>query len=232
MTLTRLVATSTVMAALAAALATLTPAPAELLAVLVDGQATVDEAGADALVLAAAGLLAWLVWGWGALGLVLTAVSCTRGVLGTLAGGVLTALLPAAARRTAALALGLSLSVAAPFAVLSTTAPPAAAAVPAIVPSAATAVLAIVPATVPDWPPAEADPPPAVPDWPAADGRVVLRGDCLWTIAESWLRDRHGVDPPAAEITAAVAAWWTANAAVIGADPDLLLPGQVLVPPG
>jgi nucleoid-associated protein YgaU len=32
-------------------------------------------------------------------------------------------------------------------------------------------------------------------------------------------------------VAAAVDAWWHANAAVIGPDPDLLLPGQVLRPP-
>jgi hypothetical protein len=32
-------------------------------------------------------------------------------------------------------------------------------------------------------------------------------------------------------VAAAVQAWWRTNAAVIGPDPDLLLPGQVLQPP-
>ena len=37
--------------------------------------------------------------------------------------------------------------------------------------------------------------------------------------------------PPTAETARATSAWWAANAAVIGADPDVLLPGQVLRPP-
>ena len=60
----------------------------------------------------------------------------------------------------------------------------------------------------------------------------MLRGDCLWDIAAGWLERRD----PGAEVTdtavrEATHAWWRANAAVIGPDPDLLLPGQVLRPP-
>ena len=40
------------------------------------------------------------------------------------------------------------------------------------------------------------------------------------------------LNPFFAEIARAVHAWWTANADVIGPDPDQLLPGQVLRPPG
>jgi nucleoid-associated protein YgaU len=87
----------------------------------------------------------------------------------------------------------------------------------------------------PDWPDAPAGPPP--PGLPAATDRVVLRGDCLWDIAEAWLAaapgagDAAGTGPTDAQVLAAVRAWWQTNAAVIGPDPDLLLPGQVLNPP-
>jgi resuscitation-promoting factor RpfA len=56
---------------------------------------------------------------------------------------------------------------------------------------------------------------------------VVLRGDTLWGIAARHL-------PPgasAAEVADAWPAWYAANAATIGPDPGLILPGQVLVAP-
>ncbi len=91
-----------------------------------------------------------------------------------------------------------------------------------------------LPAPVPDRPaPGTAEQPPAVPDRPApaAGEHVVLRGDCLWDIAAGDLARRTGGTPTDAEVATAVDAWWQANAAVIGPDPDLLLPGQVLRPP-
>ena len=56
---------------------------------------------------------------------------------------------------------------------------------------------------------------------------AVRRGDTLWSIAA-----RH-LDPDARadDIARAWPLWWQANRAVIGADPDLILPGQVLHPP-
>ena len=61
---------------------------------------------------------------------------------------------------------------------------------------------------------------------------MVVRGDCLWHIAADSLLGELGRLPTDGEIAAAVHAWWSANADVIGPDPDLLLPGQVLRPPG
>jgi nucleoid-associated protein YgaU len=221
MSVARLTATSAVMAAVAAVLGALAPAPADLLATVGAGQRTVDAAGPDALVVAAAALLGWLVWAWGALGLLLTAVSGVPGLVGDISRLVLRCLLPAGARRAAVIALGLGLGVAGPVAAVPVLAVPVASAAPSA-------------AAVPDWPAAgpESSPlPTAVPDWPAPTGRVVVRGDCLWDLAASWLRDRNHVEPSTGEIASAVAAWWAANADVIGTDPDLLLPGQVLVPP-
>jgi nucleoid-associated protein YgaU len=62
-----------------------------------------------------------------------------------------------------------------------------------------------------------------------AGEHVVLRGDCLWEIAERRLA--HDGPYTTAEVATAVHAWWQANADVIGPDPDRLLPGQVLRPP-
>ncbi len=56
---------------------------------------------------------------------------------------------------------------------------------------------------------------------------VVRRGDSLWSIAARHL----GPDPSEAEIAEAWPAWYAANREVIGPDPDLLLPGQVLHAP-
>jgi nucleoid-associated protein YgaU len=181
-------------------------------------------------------------------GLLLTALSALPGLAGAVGRVLLRGVLPASARRAAALALGVGL-VTAPALTGCTTPPPG----PAVVLAAGTAT-----PSVPDWPaaptlsdrprdpappaaasasPAAASPAPAtpaaVPDWPApAPGaHVVLRGECLWSIAEADLRVRTGADPVPAAVAAAVQRWWAANAEVIGDDPDLLLPGQVLTPP-
>ena len=245
MSIRRLVVTVAAMAAIAAALAALTPPFAELTGSLTAAQRTVDTQGADVLIASAAALLAWAVWAWGALGLALTAASALPGVAGGAARLALQVALPAGARRGAALLLGLGLGVAGPL---------LASAVPQLAPAASAAA-----ESVPDWPapgPAAAAP---VPDWPtgpaptgpaptveapaapstappeaapAADGRVVVRGDCLWHIAADSLLGQLGRLPSDGEVAAAVQAWWSANADVIGPDPDLLIPGQVLRPPG
>lgn len=56
---------------------------------------------------------------------------------------------------------------------------------------------------------------------------VVVPGDCLWTIAA-----RH-LGPGATNVDIATEwrRWYDANREVIGADPDLILPGQRLTPP-
>ena len=61
----------------------------------------------------------------------------------------------------------------------------------------------------------------------ADDAVVVRRGDTLWGIAARHL----GAGATTAEVARAWPEWHRANRAVIGADPDLLLPGQRLVPP-
>jgi nucleoid-associated protein YgaU len=56
---------------------------------------------------------------------------------------------------------------------------------------------------------------------------VVHRGDSLWAIAARHL----GTAASDAEIAEAWPDWYAANRHVIGSDPDLLLPGQVLRAP-
>jgi len=58
----------------------------------------------------------------------------------------------------------------------------------------------------------------------AAPSVVVRPGDCLWTIAERELPPRASD----AAVSGYVDAWYAANAATIGPDPDLILPGSHL----
>ncbi|MFI2753024.1 LysM peptidoglycan-binding domain-containing protein [Cellulomonas sp. P22] len=63
---------------------------------------------------------------------------------------------------------------------------------------------------------------------PVSDGQVVVAaGDSLWRIAARYL----GPGASTADIAAAWPDWYAANAAVIGDDPGLLHPGQVLTLP-
>jgi hypothetical protein len=90
----------------------------------------------------------------------------------------------------------------------------------------------------PTWTPSR----PAAPTRPQADVHVVAapalrdqdsppvvvrRGDTLWAIAARHL----GPGATDAEIAEQWPRWWQANRGRIGDDPDLLLPGQVLVAP-
>jgi hypothetical protein len=223
----RLLVTVLAMALVGVLLAALGPDAAALRGALVHPQRVADTAGPDVVVLAWAAGLAWLVWAWGVLGLALTAATAVPGLLGRAAGALLRLVLPAAARRAAAVALGVGLGVGLGAPVFASAAPPAVAASAPARPQAGNTAL-----PVPDWPAAvPADP---VPDWPgpAPGDHVVVRGDCLWDIAAARLVSDTGRPPTDGEIAEAVHAWWTTNAAVIGPDPDLLLPGQVLQPPG
>ena len=59
------------------------------------------------------------------------------------------------------------------------------------------------------------------------EGVVVRRGDSLWSITGRYL----GPSATADEIAREWPRWHEANRDVIGADPDLIQPGQVLRPP-
>ncbi len=216
MTVRRLVLSSTAMAAVAVVLRALTAPWHVALGTLADAAAVSTTSGPEQVVLAAAGLLAWATWAWGTVGLLLTAASSAPGAGGALARGVARLVLPASLRTAAGLALGVGLVVAAP----------AASAGPAASPATI---------TVPDWPGGNpAQPPPAPPDWPSPSHRAgqhtVVPGECLWRIAEVGLLGL-GRDPTDAQVARAVDRWWSANRDVIGPDPDLIRPGQVLLPP-
>jgi len=87
----------------------------------------------------------------------------------------------------------------------------------------------VTPDPAPDTATAVPAAPPAAPADASADGATVtvVCGDSLWAIAARHL-DAGATD---AEIAATWPAWYQRNAATIGADPDLILPGQVLVVP-
>lgn len=60
---------------------------------------------------------------------------------------------------------------------------------------------------------------------------TVVTGDTLWGIARHIL-DQSGVNPTGAEIVTAWKMIYGANTDVVGNDPNLILPGQVLTIPG
>ena len=233
MSVRRLGATTAVMALIAVLLSGVTPSFREMAASLAAAQRTAETVGPDALVVGATGLLAWTVWAWGAVGLALTAATGLPGMLGSGADLAVRVVLPYGARRAAALALGLGLGVTGPLlgtAMQLVVAPASASSPVTSVPEWPGPALPAAPA-LPDWPaPSGAGAPSPAPDWPA-DAHVVLRGDCLWHIAADRLVEHLGRLPSDVEIAEDVRAWWTTNADVIGPDPDVLLPGQVLRPP-
>lgn len=187
-------------------------AVAEVLADPRVGPAGLDQrvAGALSLLAVGAGLVAWTAW-------CLTLVrAARRPVLGASGAGLL---------RMAVTVLGVS-------------AVTLAGATPVLGHSLADRTDPPRPATrldldglpLPDLP--VSSPVPPRPDRPRPDpvdppGHVVVAGDSLWTIAAARL--------PAGASNAAVDLawrhWHAANRAVIGPDPDLIVPGQLLVPP-
>lgn len=76
--------------------------------------------------------------------------------------------------------------------------------------------------SLPSAPPAAADSRSVV-----GDAHVVVPGDSLWRIAAARLRPAA----PAADIERRWHRWYAANRALIGPDPDLIIPGQALHPP-
>ena len=210
-------------------------------------------ASVDAALALAAAVGGWLVLS-GLAGLtLLTVLTAVIAGLGSRAHRRTAALTPRACRRLAGALLGLTVA-GAPL----TTGVPVAAALPTSAIAAAPAATSSTdPAALPGAEgldrPAAGVPVGWTPDRPAVPHRhdarsrslvrlvaspprtgnavlaevVVRRGDTLWDIAARYL----GVDASAAEIAASWPRWHAANAAVIGPDPDLLVPGQRLLPP-
>jgi nucleoid-associated protein YgaU len=208
-----------------------------LAAVRAPGPAPVDATTGCAAAIAAWGLLTWLaIW---------TAVVLVAGAVGGIGSGfhrAAVARTPGAARRLAAVLLGASLT-STPLAAV----PALAVDRPPVTVTRAEPTVSALP--LPDRP---ASPGGWTPDRPAAPRRtkpsvpvhlvstpsrprrtdvgevVVRRGDSLWDLAARYL----GPAATAADVAAEWPRWYAANRQVIGPDPDLLLPGERLVPPG
>ncbi|MGL4178604.1 MAG: LysM peptidoglycan-binding domain-containing protein [Dermatophilaceae bacterium] len=215
--------------------------------------AGIPQSTSDVLAAVAAGMVLVLS-GWLALGVLLEALARVPGAVGRGAARASRALSPVIVRRVAGVVLGVSVTAAlTPSAAVADTHHRGGGAVVLVrddLPSPAWTADAAPPvspptsavATTPD--PRWVAPPPVVRPHPdvsvLSSGRratpqsepqssdvVVRRGDTLWTIAARHL----GTAPLDSDIARAWPAWHAANRDVIGPDPDVLLPGQVLRAP-
>ncbi|HEV7206584.1 MAG TPA: hypothetical protein VGN18_18400 [Jatrophihabitans sp.] len=250
----RSVRTALLMAGDAAALALLPGSAAEFVARVGRPRAWLLEVGVDRALVVAAGAAVWLAAAWlgvgliaalgarlpGAAGRLGAAVGrrvLPRAVLGLLAGtaGIGVLLAPVAAGANPAPAPSPTVSAATvsapavPAPTWPTDPPPIAAptwptAAPTIATQATAAPTAAPPTTTTPTP-HRSEPPAAAPT--THDAIRVKPGDSLWLLAGH----RLGPDASDAETAAAWPRWYAANRAVIGADPAVIRPGQVLRSP-
>ncbi len=203
----------------------------------------------DALVALAAALGAWVALSWLTFLTTLTVLTAAVGGLSSRAHRRVATITPRLCRQLAGALLGLTIAGA-----------PLSAALPVMAAVATTPAGSAPSVAGPSLPggdaldrPATGVPPGWTPDRPVAPPRqdprarslvrlvasapgagravheevVVRRGDTLWDIAARHL----GPTASAAEVAGEWPRWHRANARVIGPDPDLLLPGQRLLPP-
>jgi nucleoid-associated protein YgaU len=211
----RSAATTVLSGAVAAVLSLVRPHPVAVSHRLASPALALRQAGTDALLAEVSATLLWFVAAWLALGIVATLLASTPGLAGRLFGAASRRLLPAAVRRIVAGSAGLGVLLAPVPAAIATSAAPIGQPVAAALPA-------------PVWPGAASpvhrpDPPPA----PAKRSVRVRPGDSLWLIAAH----RLGPNARPADVAAAWPRWYAANRDVIGADPDLIRPGQLLTPP-
>ncbi|MEP6598831.1 MAG: LysM domain-containing protein [Actinomycetota bacterium] len=197
----------------------------------------VRRAGADAAATELASAALWLVALWLAIGLLAILASVLPGTVGRVAHHTADSLLPAVLIRVVASAAGVGVLV-------GSAAPGAAGAQPPARPSAGTVAFpspswptdtAATSRIEVGWPGAPAlpagtpsVPPASSPPSAAHDADVtVAKGDSLWLIAAR----RLGPDAAIAAVAAAWPRWYATNRSVIGADPGLIVPGQLLHPP-
>jgi len=203
------------------------------------------------LVITMCALAAGLALGWLCFGALLTALARLPGRSGQQAGVWARRLAPSLVRAAVATALGGSLTLGATSSAVAHTDRPATAS------AAATRHMLDDPLPAPGWqtaagagavtdlPPPEwtPGPPPAPPGLRpghiglvsptptrghSVEDHVVVRpGDSLWTIAARYLGPHASAEAVARDWPR----WYDANRAVIGGDPDLVRPGQLLVPP-
>jgi hypothetical protein len=189
------------------------------------------QAGTDAAALTLVGAALWCAALWLAIALCFAIAATLPGRYGAVARTVATRLVPAVLMRAVAGVAGVSVLI-----------------TPITANGKTPRVAALAGPTVPapswpvdpqhgrvriDWPTDEPAPPPRRPDGrhavaPDAEATVDVRpGDSLWLIAARRL-GRHASD---AEIAAAWPRWYAANADVIGGNPSLIRPGEVLRAP-
>ncbi|HWF41887.1 MAG TPA: LysM peptidoglycan-binding domain-containing protein [Acidothermaceae bacterium] len=217
--------------------------------------ASTPSAGSDQLLGSSAALAAWIGVAWLGIAVVLEVASVLPGAVGRGCAAVAAKTSPMLVRRIVQVVIGISV-LAGPI-----TAGSAFAAGPSTTTSTSTQVDrpdSLTPALTKPSPaspmvdrpatPFVASPPPAAkrtptgavalvtgaahrdavdPSHRSADGYVVRRGDTLWDIAARHLRPKAS----AVDISRAWPAWYDANRAVIGTDPSMIRPGEVLVPP-
>lgn len=201
--------------------------------ILGPGRTAVDEL---VTAISAAAALALLVWV--ALGLLVSVLAVIPGPWGALTASVQDHVAPAAVRRWAALLLGAAIASTITPAGATATLPVSSVSTPAA-PAPGWSTLDEVSrsgsaAPAPDWTPAPTrDLPPVSLTTPrqSADPAqhevTVRRGDTLWDLAAAHLP----AEATDAEIATSWQQWYVTNRAVIGPDPDLILPGQVLTVP-
>lgn len=176
----------------------------------------------DAVLADASATLLWLTAGWLAVGIIATLLASIPGAAGRLFGTVSRLLLPAALRRVVAGSVGLGVLLAPiPAAVAGPNPAPRGSGAADLARGSAAAGL-----PAPVWPGAagtqQRDNPP-----PRQHAVRVRAGDSLWLIAAR----RLGRDAEPADVAASWPRWYAVNRAVIGDDPDLIHPGQLLRPP-
>jgi hypothetical protein len=221
--------------------------------------AWIDQVGTDQAVASIAGAALWLCAAWLAVGLSAIVLAAGPGLSGRAGRQLARLIVPATIQRAVGGLLGLSLvlGLAAPLAAPATamaigpaapagpapgsstprSAPPGATIVPSwpmspppptsATPSApATPAVAPVGPAAPTAPAAPVTPPPPAAPVQSSGRHVVAAGDSLWQLAAAQL-----TDPTSARTSTQVARWYGANRVVIGGDPALIRPGQILLVP-
>jgi hypothetical protein len=209
----------------------------------------------DQLLVSSAALAAWVGLGWFAVAVFLEVASVLPGAVGRGCAAVAAKTSPMLVRRIVHAAIGVSVLAgplaagsafaAGPSNTTSTSTPvdrPSSLTAPALADTSPAPLSLDRPAFVPSSPPpiAKRTPPgPAAlvtgfahrdtgdPSNRSTEGYVVRRGDTLWDIAARHL----GPGATAVDISRAWPAWYDANRAVIGPDPGVIRPGELLSAP-
>ena len=190
----------------------------------------VARVGADGAAATLATGALWCLAAWVAVGLLVCLGAVLPGACGRMAVRSARRVLPAAVYRLVAGAAGLGVLLSPVAAGASAPGAPAATSAPAPAwPSDSPLPAPAWPATpAPALPHATPAPPVRAPAPAPAPATVVVRpGDSLWSIAAAHLPRAAG--PP--QVAREWPRWFAANRPVLGADPDLIRPGQVLHAP-